>query len=152
MKRTRKRRLPQSSDYDLRYCAEQRNKDGSIRRYWQPKGQKLVRLPDDLDWGKVATQLNQRRDAMLGNSITVHGTVSWVIGKYRDTDRFKSRSESTTRVYERWLGEFEKNFGMLPVSAITRKVVVDYIDIYKDKPATQGHVRAVLSLLFEQAK
>ena len=144
--------MPRSTDYDLRYITERRNRDGSTRRYWQVSGQKPVRLPDDLDWAKVATQYNRRRDATRNETVVVDGTVAWVIGKYRETNRFKKLSESSTRVYDRWLSELEKLWGPLPLSAITRKVAVDFIEIYKDQPATQGHVQAVLYLVLEQAK
>ena len=52
MRRTRRGRLAHSTDYDTRYVTERRNRDGSIRRYWQVSGQKPVRLPNDLDWAK----------------------------------------------------------------------------------------------------
>ena len=100
MRRARRRRLPHSTDYDLRYVTERRNRDGSIRRYWQVAGQKPVRLPDDLDWGKVATQLNRQRDATRGKSAVIDGSVAWVIQKYRETDRFKQLSDSSKKVYE----------------------------------------------------
>ena len=48
-------------------------RDAGVANAWA-----ILTLPDDLDWGKVATQLNQQRDAMLGESVAIHGTVAWV--------------------------------------------------------------------------
>jgi integrase len=111
-----------------------------------------VRLTDDLDWPKQITQLNRQRDAELGKTVVVDGTVAWTIQKYRETDAFEALSEGSTKVYQRWLAELEKLFGMLPVSAMTRKVCVDYIETYKAKPPTQKQAQAVLYNVLEAAK
>ena len=144
--------MPQSSDIDSRWYAEQPNRDGTVRRYWQPRGQTPVRLPDDLTLTAMITQLNRQRDAELGKTVVVDGTVAWVIAKYRETDRFEKLSASTTKVYMRWLAELEKLFGVLPPSAITRKVTVDFIEVYKDMPSTQNHAAAVLYNVLAEAR
>ncbi len=123
-----------------------------VRRYWQPRGQKPVRLPDDLTWAQMNTQLNRQRDATLGKTVVIPGSVASVIGMYRASDDFKRLSDSSLTVYERWLGELEKRFGMLPVSAIARKVAVDFIEVYKEKPATQKHAYAVLYNVLAEAQ
>jgi integrase len=151
-RQTRSKRLPQSSDIDSRWYAEQRNRDGTVRRYWQPRGQTPVRLPDDLTWTAMITQLNRLRDAERGKTVVIGGTVAWVIQKYRETDRFAKLSASTTYVYRRWLAELEKLFGALPPSAITRKVAVDFIEVYKDKPSTQNHAAVVLYNVLAEAQ
>jgi hypothetical protein len=95
-RRTRSRRSPQSSDIDSRWYAEQRNRNGTVRRYWQPRGQPPVRLTDDLDWPKQITALNRQRDAEHGKTVVVDGTVAWVIQKYRESDDFKELAEAST--------------------------------------------------------
>ncbi len=144
--------MPQSSDIDSRWYAEQPNKDGTVRRYWQPRGQPPVRLPDDLTWPQQITALNRQRDAELGKSVVIDGTVAWTIQKYRESDAFEKLSDSSLKVYQRWLGELEKLFGMLPVSAISRKIAVDFIELYRDTPATQKHAQAVLYNVLETAR
>ena len=152
MTRARNKRLPRSSGYDDRYVTERRRSDGSIRRYWQVPGQKPVRLPDDLDWAKTATQLNRQRDATLGKTVVVDGSMAWTIQKYRETPRFKRLSDSSKTVYERWLVKFEELWGALPPAAISRKVAVDFIEIYNDMPATQNHAAVVLYNVLKRAK
>ena len=56
----------------------------TVRRYWQPRGQPPVRLPDDLTWPQQITALNRQRDAELGKTVVVDGTVAWTIQKYRE--------------------------------------------------------------------
>ena len=147
----RKWRLPHSTDYDLRWCIERRNRDGSIRRYWHPRGQKPVRLSDDLDWAKVATQLNRQRDASLGETVVVEGSVAWVIQKYRESDRFKNLSPASVKIYQRWLSEFEKMWGAFPISVIKKPLAVEFADRLKAQPATQKHAVAVLQNVLAEA-
>ena len=129
--------MPHSTNIDTRWYAEQRNKDGSIRRYWQPRGQKPVRLPDDIDWIKTITQLNRQRDAERNQVVMIDGTVAWVIQKYRESDRFRRLSPSSTKIYTRWLRYFENTWGAMPIMGISKRVVLKFSEMLRDRPATQ---------------
>ncbi len=135
--------MPRSIDDD-RYLTERRNKNGTLRYYWQPPGQKPVRLPDGPGMKMTLTQLNQQRDATRADSVTIVGTVSWVIDKYRGSNRFEKLSDSSKRIYSPWLSEIKKLWGLLPVSAIDKQVCFKFVDRYKDRPSTQNHAAVVL--------
>ena len=142
MKPTRRRRLPRSIDDD-RYLTERRNKNGTVRYYWQPPGQKPVRLPDGPGMKMMLTQLNQQRDA-ASDAVSVEGTVAWMIDKYRESNRFGKLSVSSKRNYLPWLTEIEKLWGALPISVIDKQVCFKFVDKYHSRPSTQKHAAAVL--------
>ena len=144
--------MPHSTNIDTRWYAEQRNKDGSIRRYWQPRGQKPVRLPDDIDWIKTITQLNRQRDAERNQVVMIDGTVAWVIQKYRESDRFRRLSPSSTKIYTRWLRYFENTWGAMPITGISKRVVLKFSEMLRDRPATQRHAVLTLYNVFSEAQ
>ena len=147
-----KRRLPHSTDHDVRYVTERRNKNGTLRRYWQRPTHKLTALPSDLSWSARATTLNRDADAARGGGYVVEGTVSWVIAKYRESDGYKKLSTSTETIYRRWLNEFEAQWGGLPCDAITRRVAIKLKEKYAGQPSTQKHATTVLYNVMEEAR
>ncbi len=135
--------MPRSIDDD-RYLTQRRNKNGTVRYYWQPPGQKPVRLPDGPQMKLTLTQLNQQRDATMAESIMIEGTVAWVIDKYRGSNRFEKLSDSSKRIYSPWLSEIKKLWGVLPISVIDKQVCFKFVEKYRDQPATQNHAKVVL--------
>ena len=153
MKHMRTRRLPRSTDDD-RYLTQRTNKNGTVRCYWQPPGQKPVRLPDGPGMTTMLTQLNQRRDATRTGNVVVEDSVAWVIQKYRESDRYQNCSDSTKSVYERWLVEFDRRLGALPCTAevLTRRVAVKMREKYKGHPSVQKQALTVLYNVIEEAR
>lgn len=138
-----RRRSMQSSDLDLRYVTERKNKEGTVRRYWQRKGQPLIRLPDDLTWAATASQLNRDADISV-NDIVIDGTVSWAVNKYRSSEQFTETADKTKKAYNRGLKDFEERWGKLQCTAITRRVIKAYLEIHKGHKGTQKNLAAVL--------
>ncbi len=143
MQRIRKKHLPRSIDDD-RYLAMRPNKNNTVRYYWHVPGRKPVRLPDGAAMKTALTRLNQQRDADRSGAASIEGTVAWVIGKYRESDRFEKLSESSKRTYNPWLVEMDKLWGPLAISSITKVVCFKFVDKYSHQPATQHNAAAVL--------
>ena len=143
--------MPRSIDDD-RYLTQRRNQNGTVRYYWQPPGQKPVRLPDGPEMKSMLTRLNQQRDATRSEGVVVEGTVAWVSQKYRESEGYQNLSESSKAVYSRWLKEFDKRWGQLPATAITRRGAIKLKETYKGRPSTQNHAVAVLYNVLEEAR
>lgn len=135
---------PLGDRLDLRYVTARRNASGQLRRYWQRKGHKLVRLPEGPEWAAAATHLNRAAEPNLGKQV-VEGSVAWAIQRYRASSLYADKTKSTKNVYEKWLREFEALWGALPCAGITRRVVIKYIESIKSggRP-TRLHAAAVL--------
>lgn len=130
---------------DLKYVTCRKNADGTLRYYWQRKGHPLKRLPvDPVARFAEAHRLNAMADK--GGAI-VKGSVSWTIGRYKESDKFTSKAPRTQRAYGRWLDEIEAMWGALPFAAIDRQVVVDFIESINGT-STRKHAAAVLLRLF----
>lgn len=135
--------------FALRYVTARRNKDGSSRWYWQRKGHKAKRLPSSLvERVARAYALNVAAD---GGLIVPDGSVSWAIAKYRIGDRYGKLKPASLTVYNRWLREFEALWGGLHVSALTRRVCIDFRDTVK-AGSTRAHAMAVLYNVLETAR
>ncbi len=135
----------------MRYVTERRNRNGTVRRYWQVSGQRPVRLPEP-GWQEVAARLNADRDARRVARQQPSGTVAWVIGQYRETDRFTRLAPNTLRGYQRWLDVIETIWGTLEIADITRQVCIHWIDLYKSQPASQKLAAAVLYNVLAEAQ
>ena len=147
---TRRKRWKPSDGVDLRYVTERRDKQ-SLRRYWQRKGHPLVRLPDGPEWIATATHLNRQADGAKARNYVVPESVAWFIRKYRRSDRFKALSASSVVKYERWLKEFEAWWADLPITAITRRVVLEAVERHGGKKSTQRQMAAVLYNVLDEA-
>ena len=143
--------MPRSIDDD-RYLTERRNKNGTVRYYWQPPGQKPVRLPDGPGMKMALTQLNQQRDAARSEIVAIEGTVAWVIGRYKESDRYQQLAKNTLTVYDRWLNEFGKMWGALPATAISTRVVIKFVEKYQTQPSVQRNAAAVLRNVLDEAR
>jgi hypothetical protein len=138
----------------LRYVVRRVNKrDGSERFYWERKGFKTTRLPENVgDLVAMAERLNAHADAALSATGAVHGTTAWIIDRYRETTRYTKRAASTKRHYDHWLRVIEEKGGPLPFAqAWTRRNVVDLVASFK-RPWEKSEIVAVLKLLCERAK
>lgn len=116
---------------DLRYVTRRRNQDGAVRIYWNRPGHDLKRLDEQWPdtWPIMVTRLNLQAD--LGKEATAgadEGTLGWVIEKYRASEDYERLADSTRYMYERWLKQFEADWGSLTPADITRTVVCDLMD------------------------
>lgn len=138
----------------LRYVVRRANKrDGSERFYWERKGFKTTRLPENVgELVAMAEQLNRHADAALAATGAVHGTTAWVIDRYRETPRYTKCAASTKRHYDHWLRVIEEKGGPLMFAqAWTRRNVVDLVASYT-RPWEKTELVAVLKLLCERAR
>jgi integrase len=139
----------------LPWVTVRRNRNGKERHYWQRRGFKLVRLPEDpVERLARVTELNQTADAGAAGA---HGTIAWCIAQYRASAKFASPdglAKSTRKVYSRWLGFYERAIGRRHVSAFTRGAVVELRELLlqKHKLGTVNHAFAVLRLVLEIAR
>lgn len=137
-------------DENLRYVTSRRRSDGSKRYYWQRPGQPLTRLPDNpLDRYARATALNAAVDK-ISAATDAHGSVRWVVEKYKASDPYRRLAASTKIYYDRYLGEIERLGPDQPFAEFTRKVVVDFIEGY-DAKHQRKQCGAVLKNLFNVA-
>lgn len=137
----RKLSRPSADLPDLRYVTERKNRSGKIRRYWIRKG-KIVRLPEGRDWVIKADQLNRAGDKE--SAYVLDGTIAWAIKEYRASDAYKVLSKSSLKIYERWLKQFESEWGSLPCKDISRKVVKAFSQSLQHKKPTRVQAVAVL--------
>lgn len=135
----------------MRYVTTRKNKDGSLRYYWQRKGFPLANLPaDPAERWRMAENLNRDADGAVLQEV-VDGTIGWLIDEYEKTDRYRELAVESRRVYDRWLKVFRQMWGAVPVQGISRRIVVDFAQSLKKKPAVRGQAIAVLSNLCDLA-
>lgn len=151
MRRRRLRRW--TGGVDARYLEQRANHDGTVRRYWRRPSHDLVRLPAGPEWVATITRLNQAADAEAGpGSVVIEGTMAWAVAEYRASEEYEDLSKATKQVYDRWLDDFDERWGCLPAKSITRKVVVDFAKIWKDRPSTRIQAVAALRNVLEVAR
>jgi len=132
----------------LRYATKRINRRGDVRWYWQRPGHPLTRLPDDLAGRvRVLTQLNAAVDSQRRPQIeTEHGTIGWVIQKYRASDDFLNLAVNSKKTYKRFIADVEKLGTTLPFSSFTRRAVVDFIGTYP-RPSQRRMASTVMKVL-----
>jgi integrase len=135
----------------IRYVTRRVDKSGHERWYWQRRGHKLTRLPDNpIERIAMAERLNAAADRSDPAAVE-KGTIGWVVAKYRSSDEYAALKSGTTKYYKRYLREIEELGPGLPFASFTRKAVVDFIETY---PA--AHMRrqcaSVLKNLFNLAR
>jgi len=122
----------------MRYVTTRKNKDGSLRYYWQRKGFPLANLPaDPAERWRIAENLNRDADGAVLQEV-VDGTIGWLIDEYEKTDRYRELAFESRRVYDRWLKVFRQMWGAVPVQGISRRIVVDFAQSLEKKPAVRG--------------
>lgn len=136
----------------LRYVTERRNRNGTVRHYWQRPGYPLVRLPSDpVERLAKVTELNASADGK-GQKVA-ENTVAWCIREFKQSDEWEGLSAATQRAYKPWLAVFEQKWGRLtPKGAITRKVAKALRKELKHRPSTCHHAIAALSWICEVAR
>ncbi len=136
----------------LKYAQSRRNRNGKIRYYWVRPGYPIVRLPDDrAKRVALVDRLNDQADRdKAKKDNTEQGEVDWLIDRYKDSDRYADLAPESRRVYERCLSKIHDMWGSMPVSWLTRKVVVMWVDSIPGR-ASRGQAAAVLYNVLEQA-
>jgi integrase len=143
----------------MRYVTKRAKAKGRVIWYWQRPGHKLTRLPDD-EVARYATQarLNAEADKVHaearkgnGKQEAPRGTLKWVIDRYKESDGYVSRPDSTRRVYGYALKWFDENWGFMPASVIDHELVLDLANSLRGQMRKRGLYIAVLSNLFKEA-
>ena len=112
----------------LRYVTRRIDRSGSVRWYWQRRGHKLARLPDNpIERVAMAERLNAAADNLAPVEIE-RGTIGWVIQRYRDSDEYQALAAGTLKYYRRFLREIEALGPALPFASFTRRAVVDLLN------------------------
>jgi integrase len=135
----------------MRYVTVRRDAKGRERFYWQRRGFPLTRLPDPAGarWNE-AQRLNDLADK-AGASPVLDANISALIDKVRASEKFTSKASGTRRHYEAWCKWFGEKWGHLPITAITRRVVVDFAESWKHSPSQRGIALTVLRRIFDVA-
>ena len=134
-------------DVKIKYVTGRRNRDGTLRYYWQRPGFPLSRLPTDLTkLVAAADRLNREAEGQVG----AQGSTAWVVKTYRESDEFAGLARGTVKYYTRILKDIEGTHPHLPFSdAWTRRVVIDFVNTYSKGMRKQAG--AVLRNLFNCA-
>lgn len=139
----------------MRYVTSRAGRDGRPRWYWQRKGWPLKRLPDDLVLMHVeADRLNAIADKARKKPVAMparDGTVGWLAERWRQTDRFQALAQESRRAYEQWLRAIEARYDHIPVAGMTRRVVVEFLDLIPT-PASRKIAAAVLRGMLAHAR
>jgi integrase len=134
----------------LRYVTRRVDRSGHERWYWQRRGHKLTRLPDDpIERMATAERLNAAADGGIAEA--KRGSIGWVIGRYRESDGYRELSHGTVAYYKRYLRDIEALGATLPFSSFSRRAVVDFIESYT-KTHQRRQAAAVLKNLFGIAR
>lgn len=126
----------------LRYVVPKRNRNGSIRWYWQRKGHKPKRLPDDV-FGRIA-KAKALNDAADYTTPPDRGTMAWAVREYRNSERFEGRAPATKKAYEQWLRKITERMGDVECRAVHRDVLAKWRANLPKKASTRGHAIAVM--------
>jgi hypothetical protein len=95
-----------------RYVTTRPNADGSLRYYWQRRGQPLTRLPDDpiRRWEmQLAVNAKADRKEVLAvleededdQSLDLPGTIGWTVARYKSSPKYKDETAASTKKYYR---------------------------------------------------
>lgn len=136
----------------VRYITRRVGPNGREYWYWQRRGFPLKRLPDDTAKRLFeAERLNSWADAKRGRKARqADDSLSRLVRSYEDTDRYQDLAKGTHIYYDRKLRDIIRVWGDLPVSFLTRKAVVDFVESYQT-PGERKKAAAVLYNLFDLA-
>src|ERR1700732_5364637 len=150
---------------NVRYVVERANRSGSVRRYWVRPGYETERLPETR-WAERAERLNNQADAgrhpkrkVRGKASAGLGSVGYWCDLYENTTEasvgvarpFKSLAANTRKNYLRQLGLIKRPLGAIPLEGITRKVLVEYLEMVPGTPALRRISRNVWLNIFSWA-
>lgn len=134
----------------LRYVTQRPNRNGTVRWYWQRRGHKAVRLPDDaVKRFEMATRLNDAADFGTGD-VHPDGSIGWVIKTYKQSKVYEKLAKGTLKYYNRYLNDIYELGPSLPFSAFDRRAVIDFVNGYSGKSEPR-QVAVVLGNLFNIA-
>jgi integrase len=150
----------------VRHFVEKKQK-GHTLFYWQPSkalraaGFTTRRLAEGSnDRGeaiKQAEALNRQLDAWYGGKAVVpnrRGTIPWLIGIYREDERYTGLRDSTRRNYEdylRVLEQWSERAGHPPIKTVTRKIAKDFYRSLKQTPGQAKNVMIMARVLWNVA-
>ena len=73
----------------LRYVTRRLNRNGKVRWYWQRRGHKLTRLPNNpVERMATTERLNNAADAIPLPAVLPRDSIGGLIQRYRNGDRF----------------------------------------------------------------
>jgi integrase len=132
----------------LRYVTARVDASGKRRWYWQRRGHKLTRLPDNpIERMTMAEQLNAAADSRPpAGREPERGTLKWVIGQYHKSDRYQNLSTGSKALYKKFLRDIEALGPDLPFASFTRRAVVDFIESYETTSQRHTAVTALKNL------
>lgn len=136
----------------IRYVTCRKNKNGTLRYYWQRKGFPPKRLPnDETARNFLAIQYNASADDNLPTEETYPvNTVGWVIDSYKSTDKYKKLAEGTKRYYDKHMDDFKDLGAFIPLSFFDRGMIIDFVETY-ESVGDQRKTAAVLRNLYKRA-
>jgi integrase len=134
----------------LRYVTRRVDRSGRERWYWQRRGHKLTRLPDNaIERMAMAERLNAAADN--ASAEPARGSIGWVIQRYRDSDDYQKLSKNSVKYYRRFLRDIELLGPTIPFASFTRRATVDFVETYS-KTSQRLKAASVLKNLFGIAR
>ena len=136
----------------LRYVTRRLNRDRKTRWYWQRRGHKLTRLPDNpVERMAMTERLNNAADASPLPTELPRDSIGGLIKHYRNSDGYHALAAGTVKYYTRYLRDIEALGPGLPFASFTRQAVIDFIETYS-KTHQRRQAAAVLKNLFQLAR
>ena len=138
---------------ELPYVQRFKDRHGHVRHYLRRPGCKRVKLPGAKGSPEfMAAYGSVEPVAPAGaGAAPLAGTVAALLVAFYAGADFKALQEDTRRNYRFIYERFRAKYGHLPVKRITRKNVVDMLDLMSDTPGAARNFRKRLSKLMDFA-
>lgn len=134
--------------YRMRYVTSRRNRDGTVRWYWQRPGFKVARLPDDeAARVRMVTQLNA--DADNPKKEARKGTIAWGIERWQASDKYKDLADTSKRIYGAIVAKVDAAWGSLHMTELGVSVLVEAVEDLPS-PSQRKQFAAVMLNIFRQ--
>lgn len=144
----------------LKYVTVRRNKDKSLRYYFQRKGQPIAALPNDPMTPEFMEAYRRNLNWKSPAAESREGTFGWLCDQYLDSTEFKSKANATqtarrrivnAMVLERLDRRYPELFGMEKLASITRQHIAVLRDRKAANPNAANERLKVLSQIFKLA-
>ena len=136
----------------MKYVTRRVDKGGGVRWYWQRRGHKLVRLPDDeAERFALALRLNNEAEQRIERQVgPAAGSLEAVADSYQNSERWTRLAPKTQASYRTWIRRFCAKWGHLQADALNREAVTDAIETVP--PGSRRLAAAVLQVLLDHAR
>ena len=146
-----------------KYVTTRRNKDGSLRFYFQvpahmrpegwPPSIPLSKNPADM-FRQAEEHYNKLKTATVVEVLHTKGGFPWLLQSYHDSPRYKKLGDRTKDLYDNCAEEilaWSKKAGHPHVRKLTRPLAFRFLSLFDDTPTKKRHVYSFLRVLMGHA-